>query len=184
MDSGDLRADGITGPFRLDTRNKDIHLEDVSGDVRMENRNGEIELHPDPKGPLGNIEISNKSGPIRLTLPSSASFQLDARTLQGEIDTDFNIQTTENNRETRATATVNKGGPHVQLSTEHGTISLLRREGSLAREQAEESQQRNEEKDARKTEREARKTEERAKEDARRAEEQAREAKEKATQPK
>ena len=180
MDSGDLRADGIGGPVRLDTRSKDIHLEGVSGDVHLENRNGEVELHPDPKAPLGNIEISNKSGPIRVTLPSTASFQLDARAMRGDIETDFNISTTDNNRETRATGTINKGGPRLQLSTEHGTIQVLRTEGALAREQAEESDRKSVEENARKVEKDARKVEERAREAARRAEEQAREVERKA----
>jgi DUF4097 and DUF4098 domain-containing protein YvlB len=181
MDSGDLRADGVAGPLRLDTRSKDIHLEDVSGDVHLENRNGEVELHPDPKSPLGNIEISNKSGAIRVTLPSTANFQLDARALRGEIETDFDsIKPTDNDREARATGTVNKGGSRLQLSTEHGTIMVLRREGSLAKEQAEDSDSHDAEDQARKAERDARRIADRAKEDARRIEEQAREVERKA----
>jgi hypothetical protein len=187
MDSGDLRADGIAGPLRLDTRSKDIHLEDVSGDVHVENRNGEVELHPDLKVPLGNIEITNKSGAIRVTLPSSANFQLDARAMRGEIETDFNIPTTDNNRETRAAGTVNKGGPRLQLSTEHGTIAVYRREGTLAREHAEDSERRSAEDMARQAERDARKVGDKAREDARRIEEKAREierkAREKANRP-
>src|SRR5262249_6143215 len=45
MDRGDFHANSVTGPFRLQTRSKDIRLDDISGDVQVENRNGQIEIH-------------------------------------------------------------------------------------------------------------------------------------------
>jgi hypothetical protein len=175
FDSGDLRADGISGPIRLETRSKDIHLENTSGDVHIENQNGEVEVHPDPKAALGSIDIQNRKGAIRVTLPSTASFQLDAKATRGDIETDFNIPVNDNDRDARATGTVNKGGPRLQLTTEHATIQVLRSDGTLAREQSEDRDQRKVQDDARRVEREARKTEERAREEAKRIEEKARE---------
>src|SRR5208282_1787256 len=44
LDSGDLRADSLTGPMHLTTRSKDIALEGLSGDLRLEDANGMVEV--------------------------------------------------------------------------------------------------------------------------------------------
>jgi DUF4097 and DUF4098 domain-containing protein YvlB len=183
MDSGDLRADGISGPIRVETRSKDIHLENTSGDLHIENQNGEVEIHPDPKMALGNIDIQNRKGSIRITLPSTANFLLDAKATRGDIETDFNIPVNDNDRNARASGTVNKGGPRLQLTTEHATIQVLRSDGSLAREMSEDRDQRKVQDDARRIERDARKTEERAREEAKRIEEKAREVEKNVPKP-
>jgi hypothetical protein len=123
MDRGDFHANSVTGPFRLQTRSKDIRLDDISGDVQVENRNGQVELHA--KAPLGAIDISNFHGGIEVKVPANASFQLDAESAGGEINSpDFNV--TQDNRSHNATArgTVGKGGPEVRLRTDRGTIEI------------------------------------------------------------
>lgn len=122
MGGGDLRANSLTGPFRIVTRSKDIHLEEVSGDVKVENTNGEVEVRP--KSPMGNIEIRDRKGDIRLSLPANGNFVVDANSVRGELTSDFNLNTENKNGEVRATGTVNKGGTRVQLSNEHGNISI------------------------------------------------------------
>jgi len=45
--SGDsLRGTDVSGPMRLVTRSKEIHLEGVNGDLEVENSNGDIEVQP------------------------------------------------------------------------------------------------------------------------------------------
>jgi DUF4097 and DUF4098 domain-containing protein YvlB len=183
LDSGDLRAENIIGPIRLETRSKDIHLDNITGDVHVENQNGEVDVRPDPKQPLGNVSIQNRRGSIRVMLPSTASFQLDAKAGRGDIENDFNIQTTESGRDTRATGTVNKGGPRLQLNTEHATIQVLRNDGPAARELSSEKSERSAEDEARRVERDARKVEQRAREEAKRIEEKAREIEKNAPKP-
>ena len=122
MSGGDLRANALTGPFHIVTRSKDIHLEDVSGDIKVENTNGEVEVHP--KGPVGNIEIRDRKGDIRLTLPANGNFVMDATSAHGELTSDFTLTTENKHGEARASGTVNKGGAHVQLNNEHGNISI------------------------------------------------------------
>jgi DUF4097 and DUF4098 domain-containing protein YvlB len=122
MGGGDLRADSVAGPLRISTRSKDIHLEDVSGDVKVDNTNGEVEISQ--KLPVGNMDIRDKRGEIRLTLPSNGSFQLEASAAHGQFYSDFNTTSENKNGEARATATVNKGGARILLSNEHGNITI------------------------------------------------------------
>lgn len=126
MEPDNLRANGIAGPFRLDTRSKSVHLEDVSGDVHIDDRNASIEMRP--KGPLGNIDVSSVHGEIDLSLPSNAGFQLNAQSIGGEIQSDFNVKVDNSGNVATAQGTVGKGGPEVRLKADHGTIQIRKQQ--------------------------------------------------------
>src|SRR5258708_25421747 len=66
LDSGDLRADSLTGPMRLITRSKDISLEGLSGDLRLQDNNGTVQvgLHKP-----GTIQINNNKPNTPLPIP-------------------------------------------------------------------------------------------------------------------
>jgi DUF4097 and DUF4098 domain-containing protein YvlB len=130
MDSGDMRASELTGPFRMLTRSKDIRLIGVNGDVRLENENGDVEIRMNK---LGNMQVNNRNSDIQLYLPDKAAFQLDAHSRGGEIQSDFDALKI-NNGEDQATAsgTVGAGGPRLVITNEHGGIEL--RKGSMVAE--------------------------------------------------
>ncbi len=122
MDTGDMRASDLIGPFRLLTRSKDIRLTGVSGDVRLQNENGAVEVHMNK---LGSMEVSNRNSEIEVYLPDKAGFQIDARVRGGEVESDFKDLKIENGDDNgSATGTVGGGGPRLVLNSEHGTISI------------------------------------------------------------
>lgn len=126
MDSGDLRASDLIGPFRLLTRSKDVRLDGVEGDVRLQNENGAIEIH---MSKLGSMQLSNRNSDVQIYLPDKAGFQLDAHSRGGEIETDFSSVKIDNgNDQATASGTVGAGGPHLVITNEHGGIEL--RKGS------------------------------------------------------
>ena len=126
MDSGDLQASDLIGPFRLQTRSKDVRLQGVSGDVRLENSNGAVEIH---MSKLGNIQVTNKNSDVQLYIPDKAAFELDAHARGGEIESDFDALKIENGDDKgSASGTVGAGGPRLVISNEHGGIEL--RKGS------------------------------------------------------
>jgi DUF4097 and DUF4098 domain-containing protein YvlB len=122
LDSGDLEANSVTGPLRLRTRSKDIMINGVTSDVHLQNQNGAVEIHINK---LGNLEVTNAKGDIRIFVPEKSGFQVDAQARDGEVQTDFSELKVENG-ENRATASgsVNGGGPHMVLNDEHGTIEI------------------------------------------------------------
>ena len=122
LDSDDLHADAITGPLHLTTRSKNIRLDGVSGDARLQDDDGTIEVI---MRALGNVQIDNRNGDIQLSLPEKAGFRLDARTRDGEIQSDFpefTINSTDN--EARASGSVGNGAAHVVLNNEHEGIEI------------------------------------------------------------
>lgn len=125
LESGDLRADKVIGPTRILTRSKEIHLEDFTGDIRVENSNGSVELHPADQQAVGNIEVSNKRGDVRLVMPAKASFQIDARTQRGEVQSDFAELKVENEHNRSAiTGVVGNASTKVQITSDNGDIEL------------------------------------------------------------
>ena len=122
LDSGDLEARSIVGPLNLSTRSKDIRLNGVSSNVQIKNENGAVEIEVTK---LGNLEVQNSRGDIRVSVPQKSSFQIDAQARDGQIESDFTELKIENG-DNRATATgaVNGGGAHIILNNEHGTIEI------------------------------------------------------------
>lgn len=122
MRPDDLRANSVTGPFRLETRSKSVHLEDVSGEVHIQDSNASVELQP--KSPLAPVDITNRHGDIRLTVPENAGFQLDAASMGGDINSDFDLKADNDRRNATLRGIVGKGGPMITLHTDRGTIEV------------------------------------------------------------
>ncbi len=126
MDSGDMRANDLNGPFRLLTRSKDVRLSGVNGDVRLENENGAVEIHVNK---LGSMQVSTRNSDIQIYLPDKATFQVDARSRGGEIESDFDsLKVNNGDDQATASGTIGVGGPHLVINNEHGGIEL--RKGS------------------------------------------------------
>jgi DUF4097 and DUF4098 domain-containing protein YvlB len=124
LDSGDLQADAITGPLRLETRSKDIRLGAVSGDVRLSDENGMVEIRMTKPA---SMQVENRQGNIEIYLPEKAAFQLDARAQNGEISSDFaGVKNAESNDQATATGSVAGGGPTLVLNNQHGDIKILK----------------------------------------------------------
>jgi|GraSoi2013_115cm_1033766.scaffolds.fasta_scaffold00050_10 hypothetical protein len=127
MEMDTLHANTITGPLKLDTRSKSVHLEDLTGDVHIDDKNASIEVKA--KAPLGNMDLTSLHGEIDLSLPPNASFQLDAQSVGGEIQgSDFKVNVDNNSRVASATGTFGKGGPMIRLRADHGTIQIKKNE--------------------------------------------------------
>jgi hypothetical protein len=124
LDSDDLHAEEITGPLHLTTRSKNIRLDRVSGDVRLQDDNGTIELG---MRTVGNVQIDNHNGDIQLSLPEKAGFRLDARTRDGEIQSDFSeLQVNNGDHEGKATGSVGNAASHIVINNEHDGIEIRR----------------------------------------------------------
>jgi hypothetical protein len=124
--SGDsLRATDASGPMRLVTRSKEIHLEGVTGDIQVDNDHGDIEIHPADKLPMGKMSLTGKRGDISLTIPANAGFQVDASTRKGDITTDFSsLKIDSSSGGSHATGTVGNGAAKLQINADTGDIRI------------------------------------------------------------
>jgi hypothetical protein len=130
MDSSDLNISQPVGPIRVVTRSKDIDISQLAGDAHIENNNGDVTVTS--VMPLGNIQISNRTGDISVTVPENASFSVSASNADGDLNTDFPITTTSNGDRKSAQGQVGNGGPHIELESGHGDLQLRRGDASSA----------------------------------------------------
>ena len=128
LDSGDLRADSLSGPMRLTTRSKDISLEGLSGDLRLEDSNGSVAvgLHKP-----GNIQIDNRKGDVQVSIPPNTAIKVEARTREGEIQSDFEeIKVDNHEKESSASGSIGTNGPKLVMNCDKGAIEI--RKGTVA----------------------------------------------------
>lgn len=122
LDSDELHAEELAGPLHLNTRSKNVRLDGVSGDVRLQDDNGAVEV---AMRTAGNVQIDNRSGDIQLSLPEKAGFRVDARTRDGEIQSDFpELKINNDEHEAKATGSIGNGASHVVLNNEHDNIEI------------------------------------------------------------
>ena len=129
LDSGDLRADSVTGPMRLITRSKEISLDGLSGDLRLENSNAAVEvaLHKP-----GNIQIENRKGDVQVTIPPNTPVRVEAHSRGGEISSDFNeLQVNNSENQSNAIGSIGSNGPKLVINSEHGGIEILKGTASV-----------------------------------------------------
>ncbi len=128
LDSSDLHADSLTGPMRLTTRSKDVALEGLSGDLRLEDENGSVDVSLQKPG---NIQIDNHKGDVQIAVPPKTALQIEARTRQGDIQSDFEeIKVESHGREASASGSIGTNGSHVAINCDHGDIEI--RKGTVA----------------------------------------------------
>ena len=128
LDSGDLRADSLSGPMRLTTHSKDISLEGLSGDLRLEDANGSVEVGLFKPG---NIQIDNRKGDVQVTIPPNTAVKVEARTREGEIESEFDEIKVENReKDASASGAIGTNGPRLAINCDKGGIEI--RKGTVA----------------------------------------------------
>lgn len=118
----DISASQVLGPLVLTTHNGNVTLDRVAGDVAVTNRNGTIELTAAPA--LGNITLEDRNGSVEVTMPEKSGFSVQATTTNGDLDSDFQLPTNENNQQKTLSGVVGGGGPTMHLTTTNGDIAL------------------------------------------------------------
>jgi len=95
----------------------------------LDNEDGAVEVQMTK---LGSVQINNRRSDVEVYLPDKAGFQVDARTKNGEIQSDFSgLNISNRDEQGTATGSVGGGGPHLVVTNEQGAIEL-RKHSSLA----------------------------------------------------
>jgi DUF4097 and DUF4098 domain-containing protein YvlB len=118
----DLSASEALGPVTLITRNRNVSLERIAGDLSVTNSNGSIDLSTAP--PLGNVTVENRNGSVSMSVPEQASFTVQARTNNGDVENDFSLPSQESDSQKNFSGTIGKGGALIRINTTEGDIAL------------------------------------------------------------
>jgi Putative adhesin len=127
LDSDSIQLSDVAGAANLLTHNRDLDVENVTGRLDIVDTHTSVTVrYSDP--PRQDLNITNDSGSVDVTLPSSSNFEVAAASRGGEIDNDF---------ETSSLKAVNEAdtgklngkfggpqGPKITITTSYGTIFL------------------------------------------------------------
>lgn len=102
-----------------------IRLIDFSGDLDFSLVSGSIDAGFNTSGTV--IRGKTVSGDVSLSLPSDASFELEADTVSGKIDCDFPVTVMGSQPRRGLRGTVGSGGGSVDIQTVSGSIGIHRK---------------------------------------------------------
>jgi hypothetical protein len=131
--SGNMDIVDAPGNLNLRTRDSEINVENPGGKVNIGNRNASIGVRFS-SAPKEDVQITNSSAEIALTVPGSASFEIVADCRNCEISSEFPglTATKTGSGDSHLAGKVGSGkGPKITMKTSYGNISLRRTSISL-----------------------------------------------------
>jgi DUF4097 and DUF4098 domain-containing protein YvlB len=126
--SGNMDIVDAPGNLTLRTRDAEINVENPGGKVSIDNRNASVGVRFS-SAPKEDIQITNSSSDIALTVPGSASFEIVADCRNCEISSEFPglTATKTGSGDSHLAGKYGSGkGPKITLKTSYGNISLRR----------------------------------------------------------
>lgn len=126
--SGNMDIVDAPGNLSLRTRDSEINVENPGGKVSIDNRNASVGVRFS-SAPKEDVQITNSSSEIALTVPGSASFEITADCRNCEISSEFpglGASKTESGDSHLAGKYGSGKGPKITLKTSYGNISLRR----------------------------------------------------------
>lgn len=131
--SGNMDIVDTPGNLSLRTRDSEINVENPGGKVNIDNRNASVSVRFS-SAPKEDVQITNSSSEIALTVPSGASFEIVADCRNCEISSEFpglGASKSESGDSHLTGKYGNGKGPKITLKTSYGNISLRRTSVSL-----------------------------------------------------
>lgn len=132
--AGDVDISGFSGEISVSTLNGDIKLDQVSGPVVLYSINGDLEMIVTKLNQKTPTSIECINGDIDITMPAGTPADLELKTINGEVFTNFDIKFTGDTKEglmhiggNTYKGTINGGGVEMTLSSINSNIYLRKK---------------------------------------------------------
>lgn len=126
LGSDGLEVSDVGGMAKLVTHNKDMEIENVAGALDLADSHGDIRIRYS-RPPTGDVNVSNDSGEVDLTLPSESNFEISAVSRSGDVSSEFEgpgLQLANEENVGKLNGTIGSRGPKITIVTSYGTISV------------------------------------------------------------
>lgn len=120
--SGSVSVSGATGRVRAHTGSGRIRVAKAGSDVDAQTGSGGIDVDGRPKS--ARWELRTSSGPVNVTLPPGAGFELDAHTGSGRISTTHQLTKTEVADRHELRGAVGRSDNRLLIRTSNGSIRI------------------------------------------------------------
>ncbi|MFZ0388901.1 MAG: DUF4097 family beta strand repeat-containing protein [Calditrichia bacterium] len=122
--NGGIAVLRIEGKLELHTTNGRIKADEISGNVNANTTNGSLSVNFRNVKTDDNMEFHTTNGSIDLQIPESIQCDLQAKTSNGTITTDFPLEIKGKYNSKQVDAKINGGGGRLDLKTTNGRISI------------------------------------------------------------
>lgn len=140
---GPVRADQINGLLVVRNQNGSVNashtkgaqintsfapvvLDAVEGSIQVDNQNGSVEASSSNRGACQPITVHTSFAPIRVHLPSNASYSVYAKTSFAKIRTDFPLMVTEVVSTDDVSGKIGGGACELRLTNNNAPIEILK----------------------------------------------------------
>jgi len=124
--SGNIDLIDAGGNVTLRTRDNEVNVENPGGKVDLENRNAQTSVRFS-SAPKDDVQITNSSAEVSLTLPGNSSFEIQADCRNCDIDSEFgSLQPTKTQSGDSHLAGKNGSGkgPKITVKTSYGNVAV------------------------------------------------------------
>lgn len=121
--NGDIDADGIRADVKAGTVNGDVDVR-TAGFAEASTVNGSITCRLGRNAFAEDVQFETVNGSITIEMPDGLNADFRASTVNGSIDSDFQILVTGKVSRRSLHGTIGSGGPELRLSTVNGSIRL------------------------------------------------------------
>lgn len=122
--SGNIRVSGVSGAVSVNDVSGDVEALRIDGDLRVHTVSGSTEASLLSMGGGRDVVIGAVSGSIHLTVPPNAGANVDASSISGSFDSDFNVPTHERMVGVDAGGRIGNGDGTIELKTISGSMTL------------------------------------------------------------
>ena len=122
--NGAITAEDIAGNATLHTMNGAISAS-AGGWVRAETMNGAVNVAMGSADWSGDLGVTTMNGAVTVTLPADADAAVSARTTNGQVTSDWDLDIS-GSRRNRGDGVLGAGGRELELRTTNGSIRLNR----------------------------------------------------------
>jgi Putative adhesin len=136
-----LRFSGqnINGQVNAKGMGRFVHAESVNGSVRVstsawaeaETVNGSIEAEMGTAAWTGTLTLKSVNGSVKVELPGDLSTDVNFKSLNGRIDSDFPITISGRFVGHSATGRIGNGGRELAIETVNGSVELRKASGGI-----------------------------------------------------
>ncbi len=122
---GDLRLENVGGTIEARTTDGDLRVDGALQALQVETTDGDLVVRVQPGSKMEREwSMESTDGDIRLTLPEDFAANLEIRSKDGEITTQFPV-TVQKVSEGRFSGELNGGGHRLSIGTSDGDIHLM-----------------------------------------------------------
>lgn len=140
LQAGEIVVEKVEGEIEASGLNGSVRLLDVSGVVVANTLNGQVKVTLQSVAPDKPMSFSTLNGDVDVTLPANTKANINLQTLNGRIESDFDIQPKDSPAQSSKTGsqpvwatekirsgTINGGGPEYRLKAFNGTIHIRKK---------------------------------------------------------